>query len=127
MRARTAGGNGNQSAVMPSELVTEAEGDHLLVRAIVAHHADALDRQDKDPRRLLDVVVEAPASRILIEVDGVGGEQRVKRPARERRPGFEQLEIPPWGNGCRPTISSGNPSSRPTARTSSLNSSRSGL
>src|SRR6476659_795731 len=30
------------------------------------------------------------------------------------------------GNGCRPTISSGSPSSRPTFRTSSLNSSRSG-
>ena len=30
------------------------------------------------------------------------------------------------GNGCRPTISSGSPSSRPTLRTSSLNSSRSG-
>ena len=36
------------------------------------------------------------------------------------------MPSPGPGNGCRPTISSGRPSSRPTLRTSSLNSSRSG-
>src|SRR6185369_10629006 len=37
-----------------------------------------------------------------------------------------RMARPGPGNGCRPTISSGRPSSRPTCRTSSLNSSRSG-
>ena len=36
------------------------------------------------------------------------------------------MASPGPGNGWRPTISSGSPSSRPTLRTSSLNSSRSG-
>ena len=36
------------------------------------------------------------------------------------------MASPGPGNGWRPTISSGSPSSRPTCRTSSLNSSRSG-
>src|SRR6266567_2951607 len=37
-----------------------------------------------------------------------------------------RIARPGPGKGCRPTISSGRPSSRPTCRTSSLNNSRSG-
>ena len=112
-----------KSAVMPSTEVTARSAQHEIVGAVVAHHADALHRQEHR-KGLPDRVVE-PGLADLVEIDRVGLAQDVELFARDRARARGSRGPGP-GNGCRPTNASGRPSSRPSARTSSLKSMRSG-
>jgi hypothetical protein len=94
----------------------------MIVGAAVAHDADGLHRQQHG-EGLPDLVVEAGLAD-FVEIDGVGLAQDVELLARDLA--GQRMARPGPGNGWRPTKLSGSPSSRPSARTSSLNNSRSG-
>ena len=69
MWASTSGGNGNQSAVIPSRLVTARSADGLVVGPEVALDAHRADRQQHG-ERLPDVVVQTRRADLL-DVDRV--------------------------------------------------------
>ena len=71
-----------KSAVMPSTEVTARSAQHEVVGAVVAHHADALHRQEHR-EGLPDGVVEAGLAD-LVEIDRVGLAQDVELFARDR-------------------------------------------
>ena len=98
-----------------------AQADHVFVSAPVAHDADGLSRAAarRRPARWCRI---SPALRISIDVDLIG-QRRMSSFSRVISPG-QRIARPGPGNGCRPTNTSGKPSSRPSALTSSLNSSR---
>ena len=97
--------------------------DRVPVGAAVALHAHRPDVGQQHHRALPDLLVQARGRQFLAG-DRVGAPQRVQ-PVRGDFADDPDAKPGP-GKGWRATISSGRPSSRPTARTSSLNSSRSG-
>ena len=100
---------------MPSVEVTARKAQTWVIRAVVAHDADALHRQQHG-EGLPDRVVEAGVADL--EIDGVGLAQDLELLARHGAGDADGAAGP--GNGWRFTIRSGRPSSRPKARTSSL-------
>ena len=99
------------------------QGDDVGVGPLVAHDAHGLDRQQHG-EGLPDLVVQVRAAHFLDE-DGVGLAQDSAVSLALTSPRIRTARPGP-GNGCRQIIGFGRPSSRPTRRTSSLNSSRSG-
>jgi len=113
---------GKKSAVMPSLDVTARKRANGIVGAAVAHYAHRAHRQEHG-EGLPDLVVEAGGADFF-EIDRVGLAQDVELLLADGA--GMRMARPGPGNGWRPTKASGRPSSRPKARTSSLNSSRSG-
>ena len=70
-RASSSAGRRVQSAVMPSTRLDDADREHVLVGALIAHDADGLHRQE-DGEGLPDAVVPAGGADLLLD-DGVGG------------------------------------------------------
>ena len=101
-----------------------AQHDRVAVRAAVALHAHRADVGEQHHGALPDLAVQARRGR--------APRARSRRPARSMSSRSSvtspmiRMPRPGPGNGWRQTISSGRPSSRPTWRTSSLNSVRNG-
>src|SRR5439155_20213856 len=113
---RTSGGNANQSAVIPSRLVTARSATTWsYVRPSPITPTDLIGRSTANACQIWSY---SPAARISSTY--VASTRRSRSSRSSVTSPSTRIASPGPGNGCRPTISSGSPSSRPTCRTSSL-------